>query len=131
LESRHRILIIACWPGKIPAVTTSDELISNVDLLATKAVLVNRPLKKVEGPDSCNVLPAHIEPPQKPIRDHLVISPFQKKDLAIRQGNWMYISSEDGGGFGGAEIDLHDLSGAAATLLPVRLTMILKWEDKA
>lgn len=37
--------------------------------------------------------------------------------MALRQGNWMYISGQDGGGFGGTAIGMQDLGEAAATLL--------------
>jgi arylsulfatase A len=63
-----------------------SQLLSNVDILTTLAALVEYPLKEGEGPDSYNMLPALIGSPEEPIRDHLVISPAQKKDLAIRKG---------------------------------------------
>jgi arylsulfatase A len=116
-EGGHRVPFIARWPGRIAAGTESDELLSNVDLLATLAALVDRPLKEGEGPDSYNMLPALTGSPTKPIRDHLVISPAQEKNLAIRRGKWMYISSQDGGGFTGTKIGEHTLGGAAAHLL--------------
>lgn len=116
-EGGHRVPFIARWPGRIPAGTESDELLSNVDLLATLAALVDHPLKEGEGPDSYNMLPALTGSPTKPIRDHLVISPAQEKNLAIRKGKWMYISSQSGGGFTGTKIGEHTLGGAAAHLL--------------
>src|SRR5690606_35538211 len=106
---------IARWPGKIPAGSESNELISNVDMLATLAALVERPLKDGEGPDSYNVLPAFTGSPEKPIRDKLVISPSKKTNLAIRKGKWMYISAQDGGGFSATKVGEHALDGAAAT----------------
>lgn len=116
-EGGHRVPFIARWPGKIPAGAESDELLSNVDILATLAAVVERPLEEDEGPDSYNMLPALTGSPAEPIRDHLVISPGQKKNLAIRKGKWIYISSQDGGGFAGTEIGEHTLGGAAAHLL--------------
>jgi arylsulfatase A len=113
-EGGHRVPFIARWPGVIPAGSISDELISNVDILATLAALVDYPLKKGEGPDSYNILPALRGMPAEPVRDHLVISPAQKKNLAIRKGKWMYISSQNEGGFGGTKIGAHTLGGAAA-----------------
>lgn len=116
-EGGHRIPFIARWPGTIPAGTESDELLSNVDILATLAALVEHPLEEGEAPDSYNMLPALTGSPAQPIRDHLVISPAQEENLAIRQGRWMYISSQDGGGFTGTKIGEHTLGGAAAHLL--------------
>ena len=40
------------WPGKVPAGTESDELWSNVDMLATLAAVLGEPLSEDEGPDS-------------------------------------------------------------------------------
>lgn len=116
-EGGHRVPFIARWSGKIPAGTESDELLSNVDILATLAALVEQPLKEDEGPDSYNMLPALTGSPKEPIRDHLVISPAQKTHLSIRKGKWMYISSQGEGGFSGTEIGEHTLGGAAAHLL--------------
>lgn len=116
-EGGNRVPFIARWPGKIDPGTTSDELLGNVDMLATFAAITGYPLKDDEGPDSYNALPALLGTAIEPIRDFLVISPAQKKNLAIRKGNWMFISSQDGGGFTGKNIGDHGLGGAAATLL--------------
>lgn len=116
-EGGHRVPFIARWPGKIPAGTESDELLANVDILATLAALVEHPLEEDEVPDSYNMLPALTGSPAEPIRDHLVISPAQEKNLAIRKGKWIYISSQNSGGFTGTEIGEHTLGGAAAHVL--------------
>jgi arylsulfatase A-like enzyme len=116
-EGGHRVPFIARWPDNIPAGTESDELLSNVDILATLAALVGRQLEENEGPDSYNMLPALVGAPAGPIRDHLVISPVQKSHLSIRRGKWMYIPAQGEGGFGGTRIGEHSLAGAAAHLL--------------
>lgn len=113
-EGGHRIPFIVRWPEKVPAGSESKELLSNVDILATLAALVERPLQENEGPDSYDMLPAFTGSPKESIRDHLVISPSRKKNLAIRKGKWMYISSQGSGGFPGTKIGGHTLGGAAA-----------------
>jgi len=115
-EGGHRIPFLVRWPGKVQPATVSNELLCNVDLLATLAALVGHPLKKGEGPDSFNMLPAFTGSPKKPIRDFLITSPDQKENLAIRKGKWIYISSQGGGGFKGTKVGNHDLGGAAAHL---------------
>ena len=115
-EGGHRVPLIARWPGKIKAGTTSGVMFSNVDMLATFAALVNYALKEGEGPDSYNALPALLGKSKKPVRDMLVISPRQKTHIAIRKGRWIYISSRDGGGFNGTVPGNHRLGGAAAHL---------------
>ncbi len=111
-EGGHRVPFIARWPGKIPAGTESNQLFANVDLMATMAELVDRPLKEDEGPDSYSMMPALTGTPGQPIRDFLVISPAQKKNLSIRQGKWMYISGQGGGGFSADEVGDHTFGGA-------------------
>lgn len=113
-EGGHRVPFIARWPGHIPAGTESDELISNVDLIATLAAVADRPLKEKEGPDSYNILPALTGSPEEPIRDHLIISPSQRSHLSVRRGKWMYIPAQGEGGFDGTEIGEHTFAGAAA-----------------
>jgi arylsulfatase A-like enzyme len=100
-EGGHRVPFIARWPGRIPAGTTSSALVANVDLLATVAVLVRRPLASADAPDSFNLLPALLGDSPRPIRDHLVIAPFSPKLLALRSGDWVYLSGQGDGGFGG------------------------------
>ena len=116
-EGGNRVPFIARWPGKIQPGTTSDELLSNVDLLGTFAAIVGYDLKDGEGPDSYNGLPALLGTNEDPIRDFLVIHPAQKQNLTIRKGKWVYISAQNGGGFTGTQIGEHTLGGAAATLL--------------
>lgn len=113
-EGGHRVPFIVRWPGNVPAGSESDELISNVDILATLAALTDIELEEGEGPDSYNALPAFTETPATPVRKHLVISPNQKSHLSLRKGKWMYIPARGEGGFGGTEIGDHDLGGAAA-----------------
>ena len=116
-EGGHRIPFIARWPGKIEVGTVSDQLISNVDILATLAAIVNRKLEADEGRDSYNMLPAFTGEPSEPVRDQLVISPFDQDNIALRMGKWIYIGAQGSGGFWGAEIGSHMLGGPAAHLL--------------
>ncbi|PQO28965.1 sulfatase family protein [Blastopirellula marina] len=98
-EGGHRVPFIARWPGKIKAGSESAQLISNVDILSSLAALTSQPLQSNEGPDSFNVLPALLEEPAEPIRDHLVLAASNRKHLTLREGDWVYISAQGGGGF--------------------------------
>mgnify|MGYP000053044594 CR=1 FL=1 len=113
-EGGHRVPFIARWPGKITPGSKSDELLCNTDLLATMAALVDYKLKDNEAIDSYNVLPALVGNPKKPIRDCMVISPSARKNISIRKGKWMYISSQGGGGFAASEVGAHAFGGPAA-----------------
>jgi len=113
-EGGHRVPFIARWPGRIPANTVSHHLLSQVDLMATFAAIVDRPLDDDQGIDSVNQLDVLIGDPSEPIRDELLISPNSPEHLLIRKGKWVYIPDQDEGGFRGKHIGDHLLGGAAA-----------------
>jgi arylsulfatase A len=113
-EGGHRVPFIVRWPGKVPAGTVSDELSSNVDLLATVAAVVGQEELAAKAPDSHNFLPAITGDPEKPIRDHLIIAANSKQHLSIRKGNWMYIPAQGGGGFTAPNVGDHTFGGPAA-----------------
>jgi len=100
-EGGHRVPFIARWPGAIPAASRCDQLICSIDMMATFAGILGHSLKPDQGPDSCDILSALIGEPTEPIRDHLVLAPHKKKNLAIRSGKWLYIGAQGSGGFGG------------------------------
>ena len=98
-EGGHRIPFIARWPGRIAPGTRSDQLIANVDMLATWAALVGYERKAGEGIDSVNVLPALLGNPEKPVRDHVVLAPLSPRNLALRSGRWLYVQGQGSGGY--------------------------------
>lgn len=116
-EGGHRIPFIAKWPGKIPANSQSDHLLSHIDLLATFAAMVDQPVSAKECPDGINQLPEWLGQTQEPLRDLLVISPNSPSHLLVRKGKWLYIPAQDAGGFQSKNIGDHTLGGAAATKL--------------
>jgi len=113
-EGGHRVPFIARWPGNIEAGSVSNQLISNVDLLATMAALTRQDLSEDEGPDSFNVLEALTGNPEQPIRDHLVIGASQATHLAFRSGDWVYITGKGGGGFQAKKVGAHLFGGPPA-----------------
>lgn len=113
-EGGHRVPWIVRWPGKVEAGSVSDQLICNVDMLATFAALTGAKLNEGQGQDSVNLLPAFTGDPSKPAREHLVISPNSLKHLAIRKGDWMYIGAQASGGFTAAKRGAHAFGGPAA-----------------
>ena len=113
-EGGHRVPLIARWPGKIPAGTTSKQLISQIDIMSTLASIVGRPLKDDEGLDSIDQLASFVGNPEKPLRESLVITPNSPKHLGIRHGKWVYIPLRGAGGFQGKKLGEHLFSGAAA-----------------
>jgi arylsulfatase A-like enzyme len=110
-EGGHRVPFIARWPGKIEPGGVSDQLICQTDLLTTLAALAG---SETKGPDSINILPVLLGNPEKPIRDHLILAPNQKSHLALRNGPWIYIGAQGGGGFTGSAPGSHSLGGGGA-----------------
>jgi arylsulfatase A-like enzyme len=80
----------------VQASTVCDETISLVDMYATIAALIGRPVSGDEdvAEDSFNVLPSFLgEATQEPIRSSVILhSP--NGNFAIRRGPWKYIESK-------------------------------------
>jgi len=110
-EGGHRVPFIARWPGKIEASSVSDQLLCHIDLLATFAAMTG---SDVKAPDSINILPTLTGNPEKTLRTELVLAPHKATNLALRDGDWIYIGARGGGGFGGANPGDHALGGGGA-----------------
>ena len=110
-EGGHRIPFIAKWPGKIDAGSVSNQLICNVDMLATFMAITGQ---SQDNSDSVNVLPAFIGNPKENIRKELLLAPKSKKHLSLRKGKWMYIPAKGSGGFKGHKPHHHAWGGAPA-----------------
>ena len=110
-EGGHRVPFIIRWPGKVAADSNSNSLISSIDMLATVAELTGQTLKDDEGPDSVSILSAFTGKPNGVVRKELLISPFRAKNLSLRQGDWMYISGQGGGGFTAPNVGDHTFGG--------------------
>jgi arylsulfatase A-like enzyme len=93
-EGGTRVPWIVRWPGHVPAGTTSDALICQVDMLATFSALAGYKLPAGAGPDSMDLLPALLGK-AKIARRHLVEHAFAK--LALRQDLWKFIPEEKAG----------------------------------
>lgn len=113
-EGGHRVPFIARWPGKIKAATQSDQLICQVDLLATFMALTGQDVQTLKTKDSINMLPALLDDPDKPLRMELLLAPHKPQNLAIRKGKWMYIGAQGSGGFTGSKPSDHAWGGPAA-----------------
>ncbi len=113
-EGGHRVPMIVRWPGKVEAGTTSTQLIGNVDMLATFAALTEQKLGKAQQADSINMLPAFVDEPDQPIREHLVLAPHKGTHLSLRKGKWIYIPGQGSGGFGGKKSGDHTFGGPPA-----------------
>ena len=116
-EGGHRVPLIVRWPGKVPAGTKSDALISQIDLLPTLAAVSGASLSDDDVIDGVDQHSEMTGTATKPARDMLIISPNSPMHLTVRRGKWVYIPSRDEGGFQGKKIGDHLLGGAAAQQL--------------
>jgi arylsulfatase A-like enzyme len=113
-EGGHRVPFIAHWPEEISAGTQSDQLISQLDLLATFAALTGQTIPSNDSHDSTNQLENFIGNSQQQIRETLIIQPNSPAHLSVRHKEWVYIPNQDEGGFQGKKVGHHLFSGAAA-----------------
>ena len=87
-EGGTRLPFIARWPGHVRT-GVSDELICQVDMLASFAALTGQALAPADGPDSLNVLPALLgESCEKPCREYLVEQNNDASWVGLRKGPW-------------------------------------------
>ncbi len=102
-EGGHRVPFIAKWPKAIPAGSVSDQLIANVDLLATMAAITGQTLTKEQSSDSENLLEVLTGTPTEEVRGPLILCPSKGTHLSLRHGKWVYIPNQGGGGWDSSE----------------------------
>jgi arylsulfatase A-like enzyme len=91
-EGGFREPFIVSWPGKVPAGTTCDDLISLSDLLASLAGILKAPLPKGNAEDSFDVSSSWLGITNgKPPRDHVLLQAEFAAEYAVRQGPWKLI----------------------------------------
>lgn len=97
-EGGHRVPFIARWPGRIEAGTTSDELLSLTDVMATCAAIVGAELPDDAAEDSFDMLPVLLgEQTGEPVREYLLQQTISLA-LSIREGRWKYLDHKGSGG---------------------------------
>jgi arylsulfatase A len=90
---------IARWPGKVKAGSSSDQLLSLLDVMATVAAVVDVKLPEDAAEDSFNMLPALLGKDTTPLRPFLISQAFAGgRDLSIRKGNWKLQNHTGSGG---------------------------------
>lgn len=99
-EGGHRVPFIARWPGKIAPGTTSDQVLSLIDMLATFAAASGISMPEQAGEDSYDMLPAMMGTTESDaqIREATVFHSSEGM-FAIRQGPWKLILGRGSGGF--------------------------------
>ena len=114
-EGGHHVPFIAQWQGKIVPSTTSDQVMSTTDLLATVAGLLKKQLPKSAGEDSYDMWPAYIGQTKEPIRDFVVHHSLHGY-FSIRKGKWKLTPNLGSGGFSQPQFEDPSEEGFEGTL---------------
>ncbi len=97
-EGGHRTPFIVRWPGKVEGNTTSDQLLSLTDVMATVADIVDAKLPADAAEDSYSMLSVLTgEQSEEPVREYMLQQTISL-DLSIRNGNWKYLDHKGSGG---------------------------------
>ncbi|MHC4883271.1 MAG: sulfatase family protein [Planctomycetota bacterium] len=97
-EGGHRTPFIVRWPGKVKAGTTSDQLISLTDVMATCAEIVGAQLPNDAAEDSYDMLPVLLgKQGDGPVRKYM-LQQTNSLALSIRDGHWKYLDHKGSGG---------------------------------
>ena len=95
-EGGFKVPFLVRWPGKVPAGSVCDDMISVADILATTATILGDqlPAAATAAEDSYNALPAILGTPDAPpTRDHMFLHSADGV-FAIRKGPWKWIEGE-------------------------------------
>lgn len=90
-EGGIRVPLVARWPGKVAAGTTSDAIVALVDMLPTLATIGGA--KVPPGLDGVSIVPTLLGKPQPELADRTLYWEFHEGDFqqAARQGRWKAI----------------------------------------
>jgi arylsulfatase A len=94
-EGGHHVPFLIKWPGVTKPGTVSDALLSQVDLMATFAALLNYKLPRDAAADSFDFLPWLQGKTNTPPRTSIVHN-TKAKEYAIRSGDWLLVNARTG-----------------------------------
>lgn len=98
-EGGHRVPFLVRWPAKVKPGTTSAQLTSLTDVMATVAAITGAKLPENAAEDSFNMLPALLGEATTPIRPYLLTQAFRgAQTLSIRRGPWKLLDHPGSGG---------------------------------
>lgn len=96
-EGGHHVPFIVKWPGKVETNSVSNEVISQIDIMATLASITGIELPANAAPDSYDftaVLKG--ETYESPLREATIHNTYESI-WGIRKGDWLYINHSTGG----------------------------------
>ena len=94
-EGGHRVPFIIRWPGMVSPGKVNEGLLSQIDVFATIAAIVEADIPEDSGADSFNQLP-FITGDSDSARDTLVHN-TNANGYALRHGDWVLIAAKTGG----------------------------------
>ncbi len=98
-EGGHRVPFLVRWPARVKPGTTSAQLTSLTDVMATVAAIIGAKLPDNAAEDSFNMLPAWRGEDKAPIRPYLLTQAFAgARTLSIHRGPWKYLDHPGSGG---------------------------------
>lgn len=97
-EGGHRVPFVARWPAKVKAGTRSDQIVGQLDLLATSAEIVGAKIAETEAEDSVSFLPALLGTATRPSRSSIVSQSIGGY-FAVRDGDWKLCLCPGSGGW--------------------------------
>jgi arylsulfatase A-like enzyme len=97
-EGGHRTPFIVRWPGKIEPGSTSDQLLSLTDVMATCAEIVDVPLPNEAAEDSFSMLPVLTGSQGEETVRPSMLQQTMSLELSIREGSWKYLDHQGSGG---------------------------------
>ncbi len=96
-EGGHRVPLIACWPGRIPAGTQCARLFSLADCMATFVAAAGLQLPPGAGPESISQLAVLTDPTHPARRREMVY--VGTRGFALRSDEHVYLSGKGSLGF--------------------------------
>jgi len=96
-EGGHHVPFIIKWPGHVEANSTTNEVISQVDIMATLANITGIELPENAAPDSYDITAVIKGKEYKsPLREATIHNTY-RSIWGIRKGDWLYINDSTGG----------------------------------
>jgi arylsulfatase A len=97
-EGGHRIPFLVRWPGRVQPGSRSDQLIGQIDFMATCADLLDADLPPAAAGDSVSFLPVLLGSEARPVRKQLV-NHSSNGCFAIREDSWKLALCPGSGGW--------------------------------
>jgi arylsulfatase A len=97
-DGGHRIPLIARWPNRIKAGTSSDQIVCLVDFFRTCADILDAHLPDTAAEDSVSLLPALEGRAKEPLHPAIVHHSINGS-FSIREGKWKLELCPDSGGW--------------------------------